>query len=154
MLMKSGGRRPPVAPADAGDRIPTGISIGVGSLVVVVAALIAAAIPAAHTAWRFALVAVAVSLFAAIIRGWRATAAVVVLAWLVADGFLVNRMGELSWHGSPDLARSVLLVLAGGAGLLLGSRIAALRKLRVRWQIAVYLQALVSEEEEREKRDA
>ena len=154
MLMKSGGHRPPAAVRSAGNRTPTGISVGVGSIVVVVAAMLAALIPRAHTDWRFAVVAVAVGLLATFTRDWLATAAVAVLAWLVVDGFLVDRMGELSWHGSADRSRFVLLILAGGAGLMLGEGAAALREWRMRWRAAAYLQARLSRHDERDKRDA
>ena len=59
---------------------PTGLAIGAGAVALVVAAIIAAAIPSADAGWRFAIMAVAVGLFAAISLDQRALAAVVVLA--------------------------------------------------------------------------
>jgi hypothetical protein len=45
---------------------------------------------------------------------------------LVVNGFLVDRFGELSWHGTADVYRAVMLILAGVLGLL----IAAVRRRR------------------------
>jgi hypothetical protein len=47
-------------------------------------------------------------------------AAVVPLGWLVTDGFLENRSGELTWHGSTDLYLILLLVVAAAIGLAAG----------------------------------
>src|SRR5262245_14347781 len=152
--MKLGGHRPPAAVTHHDERIPTGIAIGVGCVAVVAAALPAALIPAAHTGWRFAVVAIAVGLFAALTRDGWAVAAVAALSWLVVNGFLVNRMGDLSWHGSPDLLRLMLLILAGGLGLGLGEGIRGLRELRSRWLTDAEAQVLAIENEEKEKRDA
>jgi hypothetical protein len=126
VLMKSSGRRPLAITVGAGERAPTGITTGVGGLAVVVAALVAALIPVPHTGWRFAVVAGVVGLFATLTRDEWAVAAVAALSWLVFNGFLVNQMGDLSWHGSPDLLRLMLLVLIGGSGLALGEAIHAL----------------------------
>ena len=48
------------------------------------------------------------------------------LAWLVVNGFLVDRVGELPWHGPADVYRAAMLTLAGVLGLL----IAAVRRRR------------------------
>jgi hypothetical protein len=48
-----------------------------------------------------------------------AGAVTAVLAWPVVDGFLVDRLGVLAWHGPADLWRAAALAaagLAGGAG--------------------------------------
>lgn len=42
------------------------------------------------------------------VRPWAALAAPA-LAWLFLNGFLVNRNGELRWHGAADTARLALL---------------------------------------------
>jgi hypothetical protein len=118
--------------------------VGAGSVAVVGAALLAALIPGPYTGWRFAVVAAAVGLVAAVSRDGWAVAASVVLGWLVVNGFLVDRMGELSWHGSPDLLRLMLLVLIGGSGLVLGDAMDGLRAMR----------NTKTENDEKEKRDA
>jgi hypothetical protein len=150
VLMRTGGRTAPAATVDVADRTPTGIAIGVGAAVVVGVALVAALVPVAHTAWRFALVAAAVGVFAAVTRDGWAVAATVVVAWLVVNGFLVDRMGDLSWHGSPDLLRLMLLVLVGGVGLALGEGVRGLREARHE----AALRVLMTGNEEKERRDA
>jgi hypothetical protein len=100
---------------------------------VVAAALVAAPIPSTHSGWRFAVVAVAVGLFAALTLDGLALAGVAVLGWLVVNGFLVDRLGELSWHGSSDLYRMLLLVVAGAFGLAVGEIFRRLVVLRAVW---------------------
>ncbi len=153
MLTRTGGRRPPAA-ADAADRAPTGIAIGVGGAAVVAAALLAALIPPVYAGWRFAVVAGAVGVFAVLARDGWAVAAVAALGWLVVNGFLVNRMGELSWHGSADLLRLMALVFIDGIALSLGEGLYGLRDLRARWRTGAQVQALAVEYEEKERRDA
>jgi hypothetical protein len=100
--------------------LPVGVDIAGGAAVIVFAAIGAAAVPPADPGWRLAVMAAAVGGFAALSGDRLASAAVVLLAWLVVNGFLVDRYGQLEWHGSADLAR--VLVLAGSAvlGLLVG----------------------------------
>jgi hypothetical protein len=154
VLLKSGGRRSPVISVAVDDRTPTGITIGVGSVAVVAAASVAALIPPRDAGWRFAVVAGVLGLFAALTRSEWAVAAMAALSWFVVNGFLVNRAGELSWHGSPDLLRLMLLVLIGGSGLALGQGIRGLREARARWRAGAYVAALATENNEKEKRDA
>lgn len=153
MLMRSGGLRPPAAHAGAGNRIPTGINVGAGSVVVVVAAMLAAPIPVVHAGWRFAVVAVAIGLFTFVSRDWRAAMATALLGWLVTNGFLVDRFGELSWHGAPDLVRLAVLLLTAGFGLAAGEGRRWLRELRTWWLVDAELRALMTAEE-KVRRDA
>jgi hypothetical protein len=154
--MRPGVRRPAVAvvAVSADDRTPTVISIGVGSVAVVAAALLAALMPAAYTGWRFAMVALAVGVFAVLTRDSWAVAAVAASGWLVVNGFLVNRMGELSWHGSPDLLRLMALVSTAAIGGSIGEGVYGLREWRARWRAGALAQALARENEEKERRDA
>lgn len=130
--MKSGGRWPPVLTRPP-ERTPVGVNLAAGAVMVVAAALVAALIPTIHYGWRFAVVALAVGLFAAMTLDQRALAGVALLGWLVVNGFLVDRLGELSWHGSPDLYRMSLLVVTGAAGLAVGEAYRQLVVLRARW---------------------
>jgi hypothetical protein len=114
---------------------PAGINVGIGTVVVVGAAVVAAMIPAADAGWRFGAVAAAVGLFAAVSLDQRALGPVVGLGWLVVNGFLINRLGELSWHGSVDVLRLMLLVVAGTAGLALGEVAMSARERRERWRL-------------------
>ena len=117
--MKSGW---PLRPAEAerAARTPLGLNIGVGAAAVVAAALVAAAVPEPHELWRWEAVAAAVAIVAAVTADRAAMAAVVPLAWLVTDGFLENRLGQLTWHGSTDLSLILLLLAAAGLGLGIG----------------------------------
>jgi hypothetical protein len=120
VLMKTGGFRPTAEAERAPARTPVGINLGVGAVVIVVGALVAAGVPAAHRAWRLDLVVVAVAVAAAVTADHLAMAAVVPLGWLVTDGFLENRSGELTWHGSTDMYLILLLVMAAAIGLAAG----------------------------------
>jgi hypothetical protein len=132
VLMKSGGAWP-LASTKASSRTPVGINLAAGTAMVVAAALLAATIPATDTGWRFAVVAVVVGVFAALTLDQLALAGVALLGWLVVNGFLVDRSGELSWHGSPDLYRMLLLLVAGALGLAVGESYRQLATLRARW---------------------
>jgi MFS family permease len=103
-----------------------GIGIGLGAATVVVAGLLAAAVPVADQPWRFAVMVIAVVVFGALFGGRLAVACAAGLAWLVVNGFLVDRFGELSWHGTADIYRALMLISAGVLGLL----IAAMRRRR------------------------
>jgi len=117
------------------ERTPVGIAIGVGAVAVIVAALIAAAIPAGDPGWRFAVMATAVGLFAAICMDQRALAAVAVITALVTNGFLEDRAGQLTWHGSEDLWKVLLLVMVGAIGLAIGEAYRYLYRLRALWRV-------------------
>ena len=93
--------------------VPVGVNVAGGSAVMVVAALVAAAVPESAAGVRLGVVAVALAAFTVVTVDLRAAAVVTVLGYLVMDGFLVNRMGELSWRGAADIRR--FAVLAGGA---------------------------------------
>ena len=119
------GRRPLREP-----EVPTGINVAVGAAVVVVSAFVSAAVPASAGPARFGVLAAALAGFAALTVDPRAVAAVGVLAFLVFNGFLVNQLGELSWHGSADTLRLSALAAAGVGGLAGGSAYRAVRRLR------------------------
>lgn len=111
---------------------PTGLAIGAGAVGLVVAAIIAAAIPSADVGWRFAVMAIAVGLFAAISLDQLALAGVAVLAALIYNGFLEDRFGQLAWHGSDDLWRLLLVVTVSAWGLALGEGVRFVANLRTR----------------------
>jgi hypothetical protein len=138
--------------ADTGT--PFGINLGVGASAVVAAVLVAAVIPAAHQDWRFGVVVAAVAGFAALSFDMRALTGVAVIAWLLADGFLENRLGELSWHGTADVALLTLLVLGGAAGIAFGVSRSHIRELRSRRDLDFEFRAMVTHFKKREKHDA
>lgn len=114
----------------AEDRTPLGITLCLGTLGVVATALVVAAIPTGDSHWRFGLMAAAVGLFAAISLDEVALVAVTVIAALVTNGFLENRAGQLTWHGSADFWRLLILVMVAAAGLAIGEAYRYLRRLR------------------------
>jgi MFS family permease len=132
--MRSGGpRRADAAPT--GERAPVGIALAAGATAVTAAALVAAALPASQPGWRFAPIALTVGGFAAVTMDQRALAGVALIGWLIANGFLVDRLGELSWHGSSDTWRMIILVFAAVLGLAAGQAYRQIRDLRYRWRV-------------------
>jgi hypothetical protein len=105
---------------DDGRGTPLGIDVAVGAVAVTVGMFVAASFPGADPRWRCAIVATALGLFAAYTANRAAVALIIPATWMVMDGFLVNRLGELSWDGWPDLARFLVLVAAGCFGLAVG----------------------------------
>ncbi|MFK3983241.1 hypothetical protein ACI2K4_23035 [Micromonospora sp. NPDC050397] len=121
MNLGRGGRtgRPGVPPA------PSGISIGGGAALVVAATCLAAALlPASVPTARFMVVTVVVGGFGAVVPDLRADLAVGLLGWLCFSGFLLDRYGELHWHG----ARSTGYLLVLAAVTLLGPTLGRLRR--------------------------
>jgi hypothetical protein len=100
---------------------PAGILIAIGAVTVVAAAALAGQVPVADTGVRLAVMAAAIAIYAALWVDFVAVAAVVLLAWLVQDGFLLDRYGVLVWRGWSDLARLGLLVAAALVGLAVGA---------------------------------
>jgi hypothetical protein len=115
---------------DRDGQTPFGIAIGIGAVAVVVAGVIAAMIPVAYPGWRFGVIAVTVAVFAAVSLDQWALAGVAVIGFLISDGFLEDRLGQLSWHGSADLWRLMLLVVVGAGGLAIGEAYRYVRNLR------------------------
>ncbi|GGM90902.1 hypothetical protein ACFFX1_13425 [Dactylosporangium sucinum] len=94
---------------------PAGLTLAAGAAgVVVVAVLCAATTTPSSTAARL----VALALWSAAIGAVGdlvAATGTAAIAWTVLNGFLVNELGELTWHGPADVAR--LGVLLGAAVL-------------------------------------
>jgi hypothetical protein len=152
--MRSGGPRPAAA-ASSGERTPTGINLAAGTVALIGAALVAAALPASQPGWRFALIALTVGVFAAVTMDHRALAGVALLGWLVVNGFLVDRLGELSWNGPSDIWRMIILVVAAALGRAAGKVYRQIRDLRLRWRAEVDGALLAPDlEEEKKARDA
>ncbi len=119
MLMRSSPVRRVLVPRDD-DRTPVGINIGIGAVAVVAGAVLVAFVPAAHLWWRLGLMALLVAGFAAVTVDQWALGGVVLMVWLVANGFFENHQGQLSWHGSTDLGFAMVLVVAAAVGLAVG----------------------------------
>jgi hypothetical protein len=114
--------RPLLIGSDEADdtRLPSGILVGIGSLAIIVAGFVASAMPAGDPAVRYGVLVVTVFGFAALRGRWTATLSVAGIGFLVFNGFLVNQLGELSWHGWADAARIAALGAATIFGRLLG----------------------------------
>jgi hypothetical protein len=82
---------------------------------VATATLIAGVTAPADAAVRLAVLAVVVGGFAAVTADLAAAACTAGIPWLLLNGFLVNELGRLTWHGPADVWRAV--VLAGAAVL-------------------------------------
>jgi hypothetical protein len=136
----------PAAQRLSPERTPVGINVGVGSAAVVAAGLVGAAIPGTEGGLRFAVVALAVMAFAAATLDELALAVVVPLGFGILNGFLENQHGQLSWHGSSDLWRLMVLVISAGLGLTAGEALAYVRRLRLTWRAQLDAH---SDEEER-----
>src|SRR5262245_35156810 len=117
---------------DAEDRVPSGINLAGGAVALVAAALLAATVPASHPGWRFLVLAAGVGGVAAVPVDALAVSGVALLAWVLTNGFLENRIGELSWHGWLDELLAMVLVLATVVGLAIGAGYRRVRELRAR----------------------
>jgi hypothetical protein len=88
--------------APAGEeRCPSGIAVAVGAVALVAAAIFGAAVTDGR-ALRLGGLVLVVMVFAAVSGDGRAALAVGALAWPIGNGFLVDRFGELRWHGGLD----------------------------------------------------
>jgi hypothetical protein len=113
------------------DRCPTGLTLAGGALVVVgVAAL--AALLAQTPGPRLGLLTAAVLVITAVTGDARAAIGVSVMAWAVGNGFLVNRLGELSWHGRLDTWFVIGLLSAVSIGMIIADTRYSARNRR-RW---------------------
>jgi hypothetical protein len=117
--MRGAARMPRLERVARGSSTPAGIALGVGSGVTVVSVIVAALVPSSAGDWRLAPVAAALFWLGT----WmprRTIIAVAVIAYLLVDGFLVNRSGVLTWDGLPDIYRVLMLTGAAAIGLLGG----------------------------------
>jgi hypothetical protein len=101
---------------------PVGLAVAGGAATLVGAALAASLVPAADPLWRLGFIALALAAFAARTEQPIALVPLVPLAWLVVNGFLVDRYGVLFWHGMSDVYRFIALAVAAGLGVRLGRR--------------------------------
>ncbi|WP_433064128.1 hypothetical protein [Dactylosporangium sp. CS-033363] len=99
---------------------PTGITLAGGAAAVVATAAFTAAVftPPELVARLVAMAAcvAAVGVFGGNLPAALGTAGI---AWTVLNGFLVNRLGVLTWHGTADAIRLAVLLGAATAGWLI-----------------------------------
>ena len=101
-------------------RIPFEFGLAAGSVTMIVVALIdSAAFAPDHAGDRLAGMAVAVGMFCAV-AGWRSGLPVAAMAYLLYDGFLANRYGELTWDHQAGPRAVGVIALAVALGLIVG----------------------------------
>lgn len=120
-------REPPVE-----ERTPAGLSLAGGVVLVVLTATVTA--PLTHAVgWRIAAVTAGVLVFTTITGDGRAAGGVAVIAWAVGNGFLINRLGQLSWHAEGDTWFVMGLLGAVAVGMTIAEVRREVRGRR-RWQ--------------------
>ncbi|MEV6923279.1 hypothetical protein AB0M46_02035 [Dactylosporangium sp. NPDC051485] len=119
---------------------PTGMTLAGGAAAVVATAAVTAAVfaPPEQVA---RLVAMAACVAGAGVLGGNLPAALATgsIAWTVLNGFLVNRLGVLTWHGSADAVRLGVLLAAATTGWLAAWARPALRQRRDVVRMRVWL---------------
>jgi hypothetical protein len=107
---------------------PLGIALAAGFATAAIGCLLASlASPPDEPAPRLLALALIIAAFAATVRNLTAALLTAGIAWSMYLGFLVDRAGELQWHGGVDLVRLGTLVLAalvGAAGWLIAGALA------------------------------
>jgi hypothetical protein len=102
-------------------RVPFEFAIPAGALTVIIAALFDSGVVAPpHRGARIAVMAAAVAIFCAVVGEWRSGLATALVGYLLLDGFLLNRHGELTWDHTTGLQAVTAVASAGAAGLLTG----------------------------------
>jgi hypothetical protein len=100
---------------------PLGINTGLGAVVVAVCCLVPANTDAQGVNARLAVLAVGIAAFAATVVDPLAVAVTAGVGFLLFDGFVEGRQGDLVWNGRSDLLRLALLYGVGALGLILGA---------------------------------
>lgn len=102
-------------------RFDTGFGVAAGFVTVVVGCFVATWLyPPGADADRLLVLAIVITGFAAVVRDALAALVTAGLAWPFYLGFLVDRYGELHWHGRVDLLRLAVLTVASLIGAALG----------------------------------
>ena len=122
----------------AGD-VPFGINVAISTSAALAAAVVGALIPTGDPGWR--VVPMCIALAAA---GWAtvdlaAGAIGAVVGFLLVNGFLINRLGNLSWHGSADAYRLAAVAACVGLGWAAGVARRLIRNRRS-WQLESLLE--------------
>jgi hypothetical protein len=101
-------------------RIPFEFGLAAGSVIMIVAALIdSAAFTPDHAGDRLAAMAAAIAIFS-VVGGWQSALPVAAVGYLLYDGFLANRYGELTWDHQTGPRAIVVIALAVALGLIVG----------------------------------
>jgi hypothetical protein len=117
MVLGDAAPRAGRAGVEAGQqRCPTGISIAGWAVALVAACLLGAAL-SGTVGVRLGVLTAAVMVFAAVAGNGAAALAVAGLAWPLGNGFLINRLGVLTWHGRLDVWFVFALMAAVAVGM-------------------------------------
>jgi len=101
-------------------RIPFEFGLAAGAVAMIVAALIdSVAFTPHHTGDRLAAMAAAITIFS-IVGGWQSALPVAAVGYLLYDGFLANRYGELTWDHQTGARAIGVIALAVALGLTIG----------------------------------
>lgn len=134
--MATGGWRAWQPPADD-ERRPTGLAVAGGAVVVVGAAVLAALLVDTPGP-RLGLLTATVLVFTAAAGDGKAAIGVSAMAWAVGNGFLINRLGQLTWHGRLDVWFVMGLLSAVSVGMVTAQVREGMRSRR-RWHPFVAL---------------
>jgi hypothetical protein len=115
MQVSGGNGRDPIAPS-----WPTSFCVAAGYVTVIVACFAATIFPPSAGTERLLMLAVVIAGFSAIVRDTTAAVVTAGLALLFYLGFLVDRYGELRWHGGVDVERAAVLLAAALIGISVG----------------------------------
>ncbi|HEV8529276.1 MAG TPA: hypothetical protein VGS60_17300 [Actinomycetes bacterium] len=100
--------------------IPFEFAVAAGSLTMIVAALIdSAAFPPHDAGDRLMVMATAIAVFC-VVAGWQSGLPVAAVGYLLFDGFLANRYGELTWDHQTGPRAIGVIALAAAFGLAIG----------------------------------
>jgi hypothetical protein len=100
--------------------IPFEFAVAAGSLTMIVAALIdSAAFPPHDAGDRLMVMATAIAVFC-VVAGWQSGLPVAAVGYLLFDGFLANRYGELTWDHQTGPRAIGVIALAVALGLTIG----------------------------------
>lgn len=114
-------------------RLDIGFGVAAGLVTVVVGCFVASWLyPPGVDADRLFVLAVFIAGFAAVAGNALAALVTAGLAWPFYLGFLVDRYGELHWHGWVDLVRLAVLAVAALLGTAVGDRVRKDRAARAR----------------------
>jgi hypothetical protein len=102
-------------------QVPLGINTAVGAVTVVVCCLAPGGLDAQGRDARLAVLTLGVAVFAATVGDLAAVAVTAGVAFLLFDGFVEGRYGDLVWTGRADVVHVALLYAAGLTGLVLGA---------------------------------
>jgi hypothetical protein len=112
--------------------------VAAGFVVVVVGSFLAALFPPSLPGQRTAVLVVIVAAFTTVAGNVPVGLATAGMAWLFCNGFLVDRLGELRWHGRDDAVRLAAFAAAGLVGGTAGWAARAVLAVRRRWSTVPY----------------